>query len=463
MAPRLVLACPGDCDGDQLVVVGEIVTGVRIALGTDALSACANLDRDESGRVTIDENLSAVGASLDGCPITPSPTPTATATPTATLTPTPTPSPTVNLPPELVCTEIYKAFANNRIEFPMPVHDPDGGSLRFRSSALPFGAELEESTGVLRWRPGVGDVGSYYVPYTVEDLADPPNVTTGQLVIQVVPLDACTLPVCEPALGCHGELIPLEQLCCIGEPPIRLGDPVVTCPGGRALHVGRNRVSGFGRLKNCDILRVRNFSQTGASMSLNFEASCIDTTRLVDIRVRVETATRLLFDETATLFLTPQSDGYARVFDLPFPVLGPGPFFEFEGADALVTVALTDGNGLVLEEQVRPVLTFDVPPDVADPAPIEPIITPDPCLTPTPTGLPKSTPTPTHTAAPTDTATIAVVPTDTVAPTPTDTATAAPTPTATEPAPAEGFSDQPSAFGAGAHRRAVREENRAES
>jgi len=93
------------------------------------------------------------------------------------------------------------------------VSDPDGGALRFRSDALPFGADLEESTGVLRWLPRDGDVGSYYIPYTVEDEAEPPNVVTGQLVVQVAPLDSCTTPVCEPPTGCVGELKPLGSPC----------------------------------------------------------------------------------------------------------------------------------------------------------------------------------------------------------------------------------------------------------
>lgn len=426
MLPGVVRACPGDCDDSQSVAVAEVVTSVMIALGTADLSACPNLDDDASGGVTIDENLLAVRASLDGCP--PTPTPTSTATPTIT----PTPSPTVNQPPALLCTDVYRAFPDQLIAYPIPVVDPDGGTLHFQSDDLPGMAELDGNTGVLTWTPRPGDVGSYYIPYMVDDGSGP---LTGQLAVQVVPLDECTIPVCDPATGCVGQLLPLSETCC-QRPVPRLGEPVVSCPGSRAVHVGRNRGTGFGKLNNCEALRVTNFQQTGAVLNLSFEASCIDASRLVDIHVRVETATRLLFDEIATLRLQdPDPDGYARVLEVPFPVLGPGPFFEFEGAEAFVSVTLIDANGVVVETRVRPKLTFDIQPDVTDPAPVEPTITPDACLTPTPTPSFTRTSSPTRTASPTVTSTATVTveatPTDTVPPTPTDT----PPPTATYTVP----------------------------
>lgn len=63
-------ACLGDCDGDQRVVVTEIVTAIAITLGTRLLSACRATDRDGDGAIGIDELLGAVSSALRGCPET---------------------------------------------------------------------------------------------------------------------------------------------------------------------------------------------------------------------------------------------------------------------------------------------------------------------------------------------------------------------------------------------------------
>jgi hypothetical protein len=424
--PRALFACPGDCDGRGAVSTAEVVTSVMIALGTADLSACPNLDDDRSGGVTIDENLLAVRALLEGCPATPTPTPTATPTATGTATITPTATPTVNLPPALLCPDVYRAFPNQTIQYPIPVVDPDGGPLHFSSDDLPARAELDESSGVFTWTPRPADVGSYYVPYAVDDGSGP---LIGQFAVEVMPLDDCTNPVCEPATGCVGQLKPLGETCC-RRPAPRLGEPVVSCPGSRAVHVGGNRSTGFGRLHNCESLRFQQRQQTGASIQLNIEVSCIDSDNLVDIHTRIETATRLVLDDTSILRMRVEDDGYARVYDLFLPVEGSGPFFDMEGAEAFVTVTVTDNAGVTVRQQVRPILTSDVLPNLTDPAPIEPTVTPDDCLTPTPTASSTRTPTRTRTATPTTTPTF-TAPADA---TPTDTATVEPSPTPTSPA-----------------------------
>ncbi|HVM95588.1 MAG TPA: hypothetical protein VMT89_04330, partial [Candidatus Acidoferrales bacterium] len=60
--------CPGDCDGNGVVQVDEMVRGVRIALGDAALDECAAMDRNGDGHVTVDELVQAVASLLDGCP-----------------------------------------------------------------------------------------------------------------------------------------------------------------------------------------------------------------------------------------------------------------------------------------------------------------------------------------------------------------------------------------------------------
>lgn len=58
--------CAGDCDGDGMVSVDELVAGVAIALERTAPDACPGLDRDGDG-VRIDDLLRAVAAALHGC------------------------------------------------------------------------------------------------------------------------------------------------------------------------------------------------------------------------------------------------------------------------------------------------------------------------------------------------------------------------------------------------------------
>ncbi len=59
--------CIGDCDDDFAITVDELISGVRIALGMDALSTCPVFDRDGDDRVAIGELIAATRASLDGC------------------------------------------------------------------------------------------------------------------------------------------------------------------------------------------------------------------------------------------------------------------------------------------------------------------------------------------------------------------------------------------------------------
>lgn len=81
--PRI---CPGDCDGNERVVIAEVIRAVSISLGEN-LSRCSNADVNLNAAVSIAEIIQAVSASLYGCFVN---TPTRTFTPTASRTPTPT-------------------------------------------------------------------------------------------------------------------------------------------------------------------------------------------------------------------------------------------------------------------------------------------------------------------------------------------------------------------------------------
>lgn len=83
--------CIGDCNGNGVVTVNEIIIGVNIALGNAPVTACPAFDPNHDDRVGINELIAAVSNLLYGCgvtPPTPLPTPTATATPSHSPTPT---------------------------------------------------------------------------------------------------------------------------------------------------------------------------------------------------------------------------------------------------------------------------------------------------------------------------------------------------------------------------------------
>src|SRR5262245_60731816 len=81
-------SCAADCDGDQGVVINELIRCVNVALGSAALATCEACDTSGDGGVAINELIAAVGAALGGCPPPAMPTPTGTfGAATATLTP----------------------------------------------------------------------------------------------------------------------------------------------------------------------------------------------------------------------------------------------------------------------------------------------------------------------------------------------------------------------------------------
>jgi len=106
MATARASACVGDCDGDCVVAISELIRGVNISLGSLALDSCPAFDADGDGAVAINELIRGVGNALGGCgeqcvgsgSPTPTPTPTGgvetpgTTTPGAPTPNTPTPA-----------------------------------------------------------------------------------------------------------------------------------------------------------------------------------------------------------------------------------------------------------------------------------------------------------------------------------------------------------------------------------
>lgn len=64
---RATGACDGDCDGDGIISVNELVKGVNIALGTLDVSGCMNFDANHDMKVTVEELVTAVNGALNGC------------------------------------------------------------------------------------------------------------------------------------------------------------------------------------------------------------------------------------------------------------------------------------------------------------------------------------------------------------------------------------------------------------
>jgi hypothetical protein len=77
--------CVGDCNGNGMVGINELVLGVNISLGLQSVSACEAFDCQNNGMVGINCLIQGVNNSLLGC----GPHPTPTATPPGGQTPTP--------------------------------------------------------------------------------------------------------------------------------------------------------------------------------------------------------------------------------------------------------------------------------------------------------------------------------------------------------------------------------------
>lgn len=372
MTARALAVCVGDCDGSGAVTVNELLIGVNIALENAPVSSCPGLDRSMDGVVTIDELQAAVNAALNGCPVaspsavaSPAPSPTRTpthpATRTATVTVTATPTPDLN--PQIPARGVYRTYPGYPIEFSIGATDPQGGTVTYVPQTLPPGAQLAAGTGLFDWTPATDQTGAFYATFTARNDEVPPRVVPGQIPFKVQVLDSCTVPACAPATGCTSMLVPLagpqDTKCCTQEPTVRVPEPSADCPVGSVVFVGRNE-QGFGRLQNCDRLRVFNQGQVGATMRLNIEARCLNITQPAQVHVQVVTKNRgAIVDRSQPVNLAPGSDGYAQRLLLVAPVIVIGPFFDFEDSEADVTATLTDVDGLTVTQRLRVVLTFE--------------------------------------------------------------------------------------------------------
>jgi hypothetical protein len=378
LAMRAAAACTGDCNGDGRVSIAEQMLGIDIALRRAALVGCPSFDANGNGVVAINELIAAVNDAIGGCP--PDATPTAqhsTPTPLPTDTPSATPTATVNHPPALPTPSIYRAYPGFEIRLPIGAVDPEGRAVHCSTLGLPAGASFDESSGVLRWTPAADQLGPFYVAFTCADDFVPPASASGQLVVDVAPLDACGVPSCDPAIGCTTALPPLDDSCCAGGAGPRVAEPDAGCPAGRVLFVGQNADSHtFGRLQNCDVMTVKNFQQSGAEVQLHVEMRCVNTRNPVRLHARMESNAEfhpVLFDVVTRKFVpSNDADGFARQRGLRFAIGGGGPFFDIQDAEANLYLTLTDEDGTSVSDEVRVRLSFTPQPDRpdVDPTPI---------------------------------------------------------------------------------------------
>lgn len=358
--------CVGDCDGSGDLSVGELIVGVNIALGLRELGDCPGFDRNGNGRVDINELLSAVRAALDACPtpaVTSTPTVTATSTPTETATASPTP----NLPPQIEPIPIYRTFTGMDVDLPLPVSDPEGATLTCDVTDLPDGADYDEESASILWTPSEDQFGAFNLPFSCTDDAVPPQPAEGEVVFRVSPPDPCLVPTCDPATGCETELVDTAAVCCSGEPLPRVEEPEADCPAGRVLYIGRNERNGFGRLQNCDRLRMSVFAQSGARVRFNIETRCLNTNTPVMMHARMDNESRgkVLEASTGAIFLNHRSDGFDERLALQIPI-PQAPYFDLEDSEVNFTVTVTDNDGVSVSGSVRVILTSADVPDLPE-------------------------------------------------------------------------------------------------
>ncbi|MGD9764075.1 MAG: hypothetical protein AB7V27_10205 [Candidatus Binatia bacterium] len=334
--------CPGDCDGDRVVRINEIIQGVAIALGEAPLGNCPSFDRDGDGVVTISELLAGVNGLLLACPAVPTFTPPEG--PTRTPTPTPSPTATVNQPPRQPGL-VYRTYAGKPVALPLGV-DPEGGPVSCTAQNLAANMSVD-GAGVLHWSPAPTQIGPFSVDYTCSDAEEPPAVTNGVQHFRVTELDSCTVADCAPERGCIATLVSPAEPCCSGAAIQRAGEPAAECPEGRVLQLGRNR-EGFGRLYNCDRFPFLTPDQGEGVFRLHIRVRCLNPLNRVRVAVRLEAVRAdgqppaLILNSEQQVFVTATQDGFLQRRRIEIPIAVDGPFTDLEDKEANLTVTVTD-------------------------------------------------------------------------------------------------------------------------
>ncbi len=356
--------CAGDCNGDGVVTVDEIVRGVNLVLGTFGLAECPIFDANGDGEVTVEEIVAAVNALLNGCAQLPSPTAspssmaTPSPTPTARLLPTPTPT-QPNRPPTLAPAIWYRGYAHFPIALPLEVSDPDGDPVRCTATGLPAGAELEEASWRILWVPGDSAVGNHEIVVQCHDISGPSAAVTTRVIISVYGPDSCSTPVCDPGVGCSRTLASLEAPCCDALGGVSLAVPNVPCPAGRKVWISEDVDGGFRALGDCDLKYVRTNAQASAEVRFKFRARCFSLDDRIVVSARMETRERTpVMDDRYRVRFYDAGENLVESRSVQFEVRPPAPFFDMQDAEANLVVTLTDGQLQTATESLRLRLTF---------------------------------------------------------------------------------------------------------
>lgn len=149
-APGRGQECSGDCDGNGIVAVNEIVVGINILLTNGAVTACTAIDANRNGVVTVNELVAAVNNLQCDCMTCPTPLPTRTPsqTPTPSFTATEIPA-TPTAAPEVGSVLFLEGWGRARL-----------GTYRPRAD-LPIGGDVI-----------AGDTGDWLVIDTVTNFED---------------------------------------------------------------------------------------------------------------------------------------------------------------------------------------------------------------------------------------------------------------------------------------------------
>lgn len=247
-ASTLEAFCPGDCDGDGVVSVSELVLAVNIALGARPIGDCPGADQDDNQMLTIDELVQDVRSATEGCAPPEEPTRTSTAPPSATetATPTSTPSPTSSSTPPSGPQLTYLGVATAAGVALLPdEYDEHGRPVYVRPQPQGFTLIVEARPGSNR--RSVGATAFAHDPFD-------PNSLPDLQVILSRPLGDGSPAVCditEPAIGGVPAMEPFAFL------PTPLFGEVVNdlgcrTDGGRGAPVGRTALQGACTLSESD-------------------------------------------------------------------------------------------------------------------------------------------------------------------------------------------------------------------
>ena len=275
----------------------------------------------------------------------------------------------LNQPPAVPRRAVHRTYLGREIRFDVGASDPDGHAIAYVVRSLPRGATLDPATGAFFWQPEPDQLGPAYAVFAAIDDGAPPAETEAVYTFQVRPPDPCVEVDCDPATGCGDEPLSIEVDCCGPERP-RVGEPLVECPEGRVLYVGRN-IRGFGRMQNCDFLPIVPFPQGGASVRFHVEARCVSIAGDAVVRVVLEWAEGTIIDRTRLVPLQLRADGFAQRLGLIFS-LDPGlDYGAIEGESAMLSVTMTDASNVTVSRRLRVVLTTRAVAELPEPDTID--------------------------------------------------------------------------------------------